>query len=67
MHDQAVALTEPEKLVEDFTLTSDYPRYRIEPEPKVDLSELNPDASERLNSNMEVKEEIKAQTSTESH
>lgn len=58
---QAVALAEPENLVEDATPTPDYPRYRVEPGDKVDLSQRDPDASEHFNAKEEVKEELKIQ------
>ena len=57
----AIALAEPEKIVQDFAPTPDYPRYRIEAGDKVDLEALDPDASEHFHSKEEVKEEIKAQ------
>lgn len=59
--EQAIVLAEPEKLVQDYAPTPDYPRYRIEPGHAVDLSRLDPNASEHFNEKAEVKEEIKKQ------
>jgi PPK2 family polyphosphate:nucleotide phosphotransferase len=58
---EAAALAKPETLLPEFAPTPDYPRYRVEPGQRVDLSELDPDASEHFVDKASVKEEIKAQ------
>ena len=57
----AAAVAAPETVIEDYAPSPDYPRYRIEPGHKVDLSEMDPDASEHFHAKEEVKEELKRQ------
>jgi PPK2 family polyphosphate:nucleotide phosphotransferase len=58
---EAAALAKPETLLSEFVPTPDYPRYRVEPGQRVDLSDRDPDASEHYMDKAGVKEEIKAQ------
>ncbi len=58
---QAIALTHPEEIIDDYAPSPDYPRYRIEPGDKLVLGERDPDASEHFQNKEEVKEELKHQ------
>ncbi len=59
--EMAVALTHPEEIVKDYAPTPDYPHYRVEPGDKVDLSAMDPNASEHFTSKADVSEELKVQ------
>jgi polyphosphate kinase 2 (PPK2 family) len=59
--EEAVALSHPEELLENYAPSPDYPHYRVGPGDRVDFTERDPDASEHFTNKEEVKEELKHQ------